>query len=478
MTRTEIRVGLAKFGAPLFAGLSLTIALMPSPQLAAQTGSKVTFAKDIAPILQRSCQNCHRPGSVAPMSLIGYEEVRPWARSIKLRTGLGTTKMGVMPPWFIDKTVGIQAYEDDPSLSEKEIATIAEWVDGGAARGNPADMPSPVVYTAADKWDIGEPDLIVDSPPVTMKANAPDWWGALPPVPTGLKEDRYVSAVQFKEVSSLKGATGGRFIFHHAIHALIDPDATSSLAAAGGGGIGSPHEVGRNAEFFDPQAGRLMKAGSQLVFPSIHMHANNEDTTAHLRVAYKLHPKDYKPTRRLGTVTFGNGEIDLRPMQAGQVIHLYTTLQQHAKLTTFEPHMHASGVKMCIEAIYGGRTETLTCSGYDHNWVRVYKYKDDAAPLLPKGTLLHVTAIFDTTPANRNVIDPRNWQGLGHRSIDNMALVFVPTINLTDDEFKQEMATRRKHLNLAKGQAVLGCPLCGFEELPKTLGVSLTSQGQ
>jgi hypothetical protein len=451
--------------------------LQPAP-LAAQAGGKATFTKDIAPILQRSCQNCHRPGSVAPMSLISYEDVRPWARSIKLRTGLGTTKMGVMPPWFIDKTVGIQDYEDDFSLSEKEVATIAEWVDAGAPRGNSADMPPPLVFTAADKWDIGEPDLIVDSPPVTMKANAPDWWAALPPVPTGLTEDRYVSAVQFKEVSSLKGSTGGQFIFHHAIHALVNPDPSRNVGGAGGGGIGSPHEVGRNAEFFDPQASPLMRAGSQLAFPSIHMHANKEDTTAHLRVAYKFQPPDYKPTRRTTTLTLGNGEIDLRPMQAGQEIHLYTTLSQHSKLSAFEPHMHASGVKMCIEAVYGGRSETLTCSGYDHNWVRVYKYKDDAAPILPKGTLLHITAIFDTTPANRNVIDPRNWQGLGHRSIDNMAIVFIPTIILSDDEFKQEMAARRKHLNLAKGQASLGCPLCGFEELPKTFGTSATNQGQ
>jgi hypothetical protein len=470
MTRTRnIRGGVVKFGAPLLVVSAVAFGLMPSSRLAAQAGSKATFTKDIAPILQRSCQNCHRPDSIAPMSLLTYEDVRPWARSIKQRTGLGT-KMGVMPPWFIDKTVGIQDYENDFSLSEKEIATIAEWVDGGAVRGNPADMPAPLVFVGADKWHIGQPDLIVDSPPVTMKANAPDWWAQLPPVATGLTEDRYVSAVEFKEISSLKGSTGGRFIFHHAIHAMIAPK-----GVVGGGAIGSPHEVGRNAEFFDPEAGRLMVAGSQLAFPSIHMHANSEDTTAHLRVAYKFHPKDYKPTQRLNVMTFGNGEIDLRPMQAGQEIHLYQTLQQHAKITTFEPHMHASGVKMCIEAVYGGRSETLTCSGYDHNWVRVYKYKDDAAPLLPKGTLIHVTAIFDTTPANRNVIDPRNWQGLGHRSIDNMAIVFMPTIMLSDDEFKKEMATRRQKLNLAKGQAALGCPLCGFEELPKTFGSGLAS---
>lgn len=459
-TRTAWNVCVT-LGLPMLGVAALMVALTPSPRLAAQTAGKPTFAKNVVPILQRSCQNCHRPGSVAPMSLISYEEVRPWARAIKQRTGLGTTKMGVMPPWFIDKTVGIQDYKDDVSLSDGDIATLAAWADSGAPRGNPSDMPPPLVFTAADRWDIGEPDLVVDSPPVTMKASAPDWWGALAPTPTGLREDRHVSAVQFKEVSSLKGATGGRFIFHHAIHALFDEKGHPV------GAIGGPHEVGRNAESFDPLAGPLMKAGAQLVFPSIHMHANNEDTTAHLRVAYKFHPKNYRPTLRTGNITFGNGEIDLNPMQAGQEVHLYTTLQHHAKLPTFEPHMHASGVKMCIEAIWGGRTETLTCAGYDHNWVRVYKYADDVAPLLPKGTLLHVTAYFDTTPANRNVVDPRNWQGLGHRSIDNMAIVIAPTIVLSDQEFQEEMARRRQKLNLAKGQAVLGCPLCGFEQLPK-----------
>jgi hypothetical protein len=447
----------------LLAILAIFVATAPSRTLAGQTQSAATFTKDIAPILQRSCQNCHRPNSVAPMSLITFEDVRPWSKSIKMRTGLGN-RMGVMPPWFIDKHVGIQDYKDDFSLSEKEIATIAGWVDAGAPRGNPSDMPPPRVFTGANEWAIGEPDLIVDSPSITIKAHAPDWWGALPPVPIGVTEDRYVAAVEMKEVSTVKGGTGGKFVFHHAIHAMMDANGRPSEP------IGSPHEVGRNAEFFEPQAGRLLRAGSQLVFPSVHMHANAEETTAHLRVAYKLHPKGYKPARRAGGLTFGNGEIDLRPMTAGQEVHLYQTLQQNTMLTTFEPHMHAAGVRMCMEAIWGGRTETLSCAGYDHNWVRVYKFADDAVPLLPKGTLLHIIAYFDTTPANKNVIDPRNWGGLGHRSIDNMAILIAPTIVLSDQEFQEEMATRRTRLHLAKGQTVLGCPLCGFDQLPTATG--------
>ena len=450
--------------------LVLAAAMLAVPTAAeAQSAGEVTFSRDVAPILQRSCQSCHRPNSVAPMSLITYEEVRPWARSIKQRTGLRNT-MGVMPPWFIEKGVGIQAFKDDISLSEAEIETIAAWVDSGAPRGNPADLPPARVFAGADEWDIGEPDLIVDSPSITMAAEAPDWWGALAPTPTGLEEDRYVSAVQFKEVSDVQGGIGGKFIFHHAVHAMIDGEGQPAQT------IGGPHEVGRNAEVFDALAGRLLKAGSQLVFPSVHMHANGEDTTAHLRVGYKFHPRGYEPQRRLGDLTFGNGEIDLRGMTAGQQVHMYATLDEHIKLTTFEPHMHASGVRMCMEAIWGGRTEVLNCAGYDHNWVKVYRYQDDSAPLLPKGTLIHITAYFDNTPSNKNVVDPRNWGGLGHRSIDNMAILIASPIVLTDEQFAEEMATRRERLDLAEGEAAIGCPLCGFDD-PQP-GLSWLGQNQ
>ncbi len=452
LCRNVVRTGKALVLLALVAG-------HPSWAIAAPATGRPTFTKDIAPILQRSCQNCHRPSSVAPMSLITYDEVRPWARAIKQRTGLGN-KMGVMPPWFIDKSVGIQAYKDDTSLTEQEIETIGLWVDNGAPRGNPSDMPPPRAFTGADEWAIGTPDLIIDTPSVTMRANAPDWWGVLAPVATGLTEDRYVSAVEMKEVSSVKGGTGGRFIFHHAIHAMVDEQGRTLSV------VGSPHEVGRNAELFEPDAGRPLKAGSRLHFNNVHMHANAEDTTAHLRVGYKFHPKGYTPRRRVGGFSIGNGELDLLPTTAGQEVHFYTTLREHLKLTTFEPHMHAAGVRMCLEAVWGGRTETLSCAGYDHNWVRVYKYADAAAPLLPKGTLLHVTAYFDTTSSNKNVVDPRNWGGLGHRSIDNMAILIAPGIILNDAEFEEEMAVRRKQLKLASGVSAPGCPLCGFEKLP------------
>src|SRR6266550_1152472 len=172
------------------AALSLSSSAVVTAQSAPVTG-EVTFTKDIAPIVQRSCQNCHRSDGVAPMSLTTYEEARPYARAMKQKTGIGP-HAGVMPPWYVEKNIGIQKFQNDPSLSDAEIAKIAKWADNGAPRGNPADMPPPRVFADRNAWTIGTPDLIVKTTEIDVKANAPDWWGEIKSVPTGLTEDRYV----------------------------------------------------------------------------------------------------------------------------------------------------------------------------------------------------------------------------------------------------------------------------------------------
>src|SRR6059058_659261 len=244
--------------------------LSPSVSWAQQPGEpSVTFSKDIAPILQRSCQNCHRPDGVAPMALINYEDARPWARAIKQRTGIGP-HAGVMPPWYVEKNIGIQQFKDDPSLSDDEIAKIARWVDGGAPRGNPADMPPPRVWDDPRAWHIGTPDLIIKTKELLVKGDAPDWWGEIPSVPTGLTEDRYVAALEIKEVNDIpkdgsgRSTVGGRYVFHHMIWSTrVGDNAEQNLDPVDESGTSWPvHEVGRNADIFDPQAGRLLKAGS------------------------------------------------------------------------------------------------------------------------------------------------------------------------------------------------------------------------
>src|SRR2546427_2800147 len=172
------------------------LALIAAPLHAqGQAKSPVTFTKDIAPILQRSCQQCHHPDSVAPMSLLTYEEARPWARAMKTRTALRSQR-GAMPPFFVERNIGIQKFKHDPSLSEEEIARIAKWADSSAPRGNPADMPPLRQFDTTDKWTIGEPDLILRSKDVTVPPVGPDRWGDFGLVPTGLTEDRYVSALE------------------------------------------------------------------------------------------------------------------------------------------------------------------------------------------------------------------------------------------------------------------------------------------
>jgi mono/diheme cytochrome c family protein len=455
----------------------VTLALVAFPaqlpaegQIASNTDHpQVTFTKDIAPILQRSCQKCHRPDSVAPMSLLTYEEVRPWARSIKYRTGR-RNKPDAMPPWYIEKNVGIQQYKGDISLSDQEIAKIATWVDSGAPRGNPADMPPPLKFAGPNEWEIGTPDLIVSSPTISVNATSPDWWGPIGEALTGLTEDRYVSAVEMREVNDLekrpgRQTIGGLYVIHHLIWSAVAPD-TKDMSLDSAWPV---HEVGRNADVFDPEAGRLLAANSKLVFPSAHLHSSGSPTKARVDYGFKFHPKGYAPKKRTrGLDITATLDLDIKGMQADQKIEAYSTLSEHSKIVVYEPHMHAAGVRMCLDAIWGTTVQTLSCSGYNHSWVRIYSYADDAAPLLPKGTILRVTGYFDNTPANKNVSDPRNWSGLGHRSIDNMLIDIGQRIVLSDEEFQQEMAERRKKLNLKEGQSVLGCPLCGYSKLPAT----------
>src|SRR5579862_6478619 len=445
------------------------------PAAGAPGTADVTFTKDVAPVLQRSCQGCHRAEGVAPMALTTYEDVRPWAKAIKQRTGIGP-HAGVMPPWYVEKNLGIQQFKDDPSLSDAEIATLAKWADSGAPRGNPADMPPPRVWPDARSWAIGTPDLIVKSTDILVKGDAPDWWGEIPSMATGLSEDRYVSAVEVKEVNDVDSHTGagratvgGRFVFHHMIWrtAVLDPakadqipDSPSILADEES--VNWPvHEVGRNADFFDPLSARLLKKGSSIVSDSVHLHSNGRDTHAHLEIGFKLEPKDYKPTYKRAVFGLGNGvDIDIKGMEANQQLHAYTVLQQNTKIISFEPHLHAPGARMCLEAIWGYNIQTINCVGYDHNWVRGYDYTDDSAPLLPKGTILHIVGYMDNSPSNKNVPDPRNWQGSGNRSVANMFIDLGMRVALTDQQFQDEMAKRREHLHVTKNDNVIGCPLC------------------
>ena len=443
------------------AGTFTTIELFAQQRAAAE----ITFAKDIAPILQRSCQDCHHPDGVAPMSLMTYTDVRPYARSMKARTAARWTR-GAMPPWFVEKNIGIQQFKNDPSLSDQEVAMIAKWSDAGAPQGNPADLPTARNFEPTDKWTIGPPDLILKSTEITVAAIGPDKWTDLGLIPTGLTEDRYASAVEVREVNDLpsgggSNTVGGRFVFHHMTYSSLVPADKSAEAAVDEGPTSWPiHEVGRNADVFPPESGRLLKAGSALSLNAGHIHSNGRLTKSHLEFAFRFFPVGYTPLYKRAGMSLGNSiDIDARANQPNQELHAYGVLQENTKIVTFEPHMHAAGVRMCLEAIWGDDIQTLNCVGYDHNWVKQYVYKDDAAPLLPKGAIVHLIGTLDTTAANKNIADVRNWSGDGRRSISQMFSNLGYAVALSDAEFSAEMAKRRANMK-SRNDYDIGCPLC------------------
>ena len=419
----------------------------------------VTFSRDIAPILQRSCQNCHNPVGVAPMSLVTYQEARRYSRRIKERTAI-RDRAGTMPPWYVEKNIGIQGYKQDTSLSDDEVAMIAAWADNRMPEGDPADLPPPREFDDSGEWTI-RPDLVVSSEEILVKGSDADWWGEIESIPLGLEEDRYVAAVQVREVNDVKSAqdggretVGGRYIVHHMVWRTQVPDAQERTSWP-------VHEVGRNPDLFDPDAGRLLKAGSQVASESIHLHSNGRDTRARLEIAFELHPIGYEPKYKGGITALANGsDIDIEANESGQRLDAYTVTKEHTKIISFEPHLHAAGERMCLEAIWGFKAETLSCAGYDHNWVRTYVFANDHQPLLPKGTILHITGYMNNTETNQNVPDPRNWQGSGNRSVANMFSDLGERVGLTDEQFVEEMAERVEKLNLTKNDYVIGCPLC------------------
>ena len=442
------------------------LALMSPLNVTAQS-DEITFHKDIEPILQRSCQNCHRVGGVGPMPLVTYAQVAPFAGLIEYKTGL-RDRAGAMPPWYMEKDIGIQDYKNDPSLNDKEIVAISTWARSGTPKGDIADAPEPLVFDDSLKWTAGEPDLIVRTNSVTKLAGTADWWGEIDRVPVSLEQDRYVKSVEVVEVNDVNNTTGtgrdtvgGRYIFHHMIWstAELDEDGNRVEESVTGWPV---HEVGRNPDIFDPEGGRLLRAGTYIYSDSVHLHSNGQDTTGHLEIGFRFHPEGYEPKYERVSLGLGNGvDSSIAGNQDNQELHAYTVLEQHTKFITFEPHLHAPGERMCLEAIWGYTVETLACVGYDHNWVRGYAFEDDAAPLLPKGTIMHIVGYMNNTETNPNVPDPRNSQGSGNRSVTNMFIDLGMRVKMSDEQFHEEMENRRQVLNLSPNDHVIGCPLCG-----------------
>lgn len=430
-------------GRSLGAAAILSAAAFSSISAAAELGSReVTFSKDVAPILQEECQSCHREGQMAPMSLVTYEQTRPWAKAIKTRVVARQ-----MPPWHLDKTVGIQQFQNDMSLSDEQIAIIARWVDEGAPQGNPKDMPAPKEWPKNDGWQLaakfGPPDIILKSDDFTMPAKGQDaWYKPLTPIP--LTEPRWVRAVEMRP-----GTPAGRKITHHAL-AYLQQEEPGSNTGPQTQGLLMEWAVNKNYDIYRPDTGKLLLPGARIWW-EMHYHAVGEEIRDHIELAVYLYPKGQEPKYRTFLTAFpatpGNaaaGSLDIPPNSIAET-EGYTSLRSPAILENFQPHMHLRGKAMLLEAILPDGTKR-TLSYVDHfnfNWMTNYIYADDAAPVFPKGTIIHVTAWHDNTRANPNNPDPDQWVGYGDRTVDEMAHAWVNVTYLTDEEYKEWAAQHK-----------------------------------
>ena len=260
-------------------GALLAVAALPAG--ASAQDQEVTFNRDVMPILQESCQSCHREGDIAPMSLMTYEETRPWARSIRDKVETRT-----MPPWYIDPNVGVQGFKYDRSLSQAEIDTIVAWVDAGAPRGNPADLPPAREFADRDMWHIGEPDWIVPIPePFVVPAEGANWWGDLFS-PSGLTEDRWISAVETKPSGE------GFPVVHHAVTRVQESEDSDE------GDFLNEYAQGKNGDIFPPGTGRLVKANSVIRF-NMHYASIGREITDRTSVGLQFYPEGEEPEKEL-----------------------------------------------------------------------------------------------------------------------------------------------------------------------------------
>src|SRR4051812_5361418 len=391
-----------------------------------------TFAKDVAPIFQRSCQACHHQGTSAPMSLVTYEEVRPWAKSIRQRVANRE-----MPPWHLDKTVGIRHYKNDRSLSDDEIATVVRWADTGAPLGNAADMPPALAFRPESDWFIGEPDLKVTTPnEFAMYANGPDWW-IDQYAEVVLDEDRWIKAMEIKP-SNPK-------VVHHVVVYAIEPDAPEGTPESGV--MLHEYAVGKYGDIFGENTGRLLKKGTRLRY-DMHYFAIGSEQHNKTTIAFKFYPKGVVPKYQVRSVNIRNVPNDELEVPPNTVVRTdgYFRMPRAGRIDAFQPHMHMRGRGMTVEAIDPVANRTQILSSVDHfdfNWHINYVYADEAAPLLPAGTVLHLIGIHDNTSANRRNPDPNMWVGFGERSVDDMLQVWLNMVYLDDAEYKRLLDERK-----------------------------------
>ena len=417
-----------------------------------------TYSKDVAPILQQTCIQCHSEDGVAPMPLTTYEEVRRYATLIKDRV-----VRRIMPPYHADATIGIQDYKNDIRLSREEINTIVQWVDSGTPEGDPADLPPPVEWPTWDKWqleaELGPPDVVLKSDPITVPVSkmGRDTWPSQSAEWEGLETLRYVRA------DELMTTVRGRSSLHHFV--------VSQRQEGGGRVLLSSGRAGKRWEKYSDDVGMLLPPGPAQISWNLHYFPKGEEFTDTISIGLWFYPEGYVPELatsgksqwRVTQFDPGQprGRAILIPPNGSLTLNSAFVLEQPMMIHSFAPHMHTRGVGMSVEAILPGRLRDggaaaasrrvvlTSVNNYNHNWQVDYVYEDYSRPLLPAGTTLLFHSQFDNTDKNPIVDDTDQWVTFGSRGVDDMSNARMSVTDLTEADYERLVEER---MQLAKEQ--------------------------
>lgn len=391
---------------------------------AAVTGAATfTYARDIAPILNRNCVSCHRAGEAAPFPLQTYAQAKTWATAIKEYTA-----RHLMPPW--KPIPGYGEFCDARTLTPKEIAAIARWADSGAPQGHAAKAVAVPTFAPASEWALGKPDMeLKPVAPYHLAAEGKDVYREFV-LPAQFAEDRYLNGIELK--------AGNRAIVHHIIvffdpsgkSAELDGKETEPGYSVPGGAIGVKDAVwvvgwapGNSPNFLSPGTAFKLPANGRIVL-QVHYHKTGKVEEDRSRIG--LHFVDKAQVDQvLYTAPVAGGNLALKPNVAHQEVTGSFTLPTALTIRAALPHMHMLGHEMKVTATLpdGKTVPMIYINDWDFNWQETYRYK---APLhLPAGTKVNLVAYFDNTEQNpRQPSHPPRFVTWGEQTTDEMCLAF------------------------------------------------------
>ncbi len=392
---------------------SALFALIPALVAAAPA---TIFERDVLPILQKNCQECHRPGEAAPMAFLSYKETRPWAKAI--RQAVLTKRM---PPWFADPHYG--KFSNDRTLSQADIDTIVRWADSGAPEGDPTDTPAERRFL--EGWNIGKPDMVVEMPAEYKVPESGTIEYTYFLVPTGFTEDKWVRMAEVRP--------GNRKVVHHVIAFVREPgskwmkDAKPGIPFVppkgernGGGEFLVGYAPGSLPERLGPGQAKLVKAGSDIIL-QMHYTADGKTETDRSKVGFVFATE--KPKERVMTVAAANEKFVIPAGDANYRVDAKTSLARDVKIIAFLPHMHLRGKDFEYRLVKDGETEVLLkVPNYSFSWQ--LSYYPEKPIELSKGATIECTAHFDNSANNPNNPDPKKEVRFGEQSWDEMMIGF------------------------------------------------------